>query len=51
MKELMILLLKGVGFGIIILLFDKILGTFPLTYIVSTLIALLVITIKYGNDE
>jgi len=47
----MILLLKGIGFGIIILLFDKLLGTLPLGYIVSILIALLVITVKYGKDK
>lgn len=51
MKESMILLLKGAGFGLIVLLFDKILGTFPLGYIISILITILVITIKYGNDE
>lgn len=51
MKESMILLLKAAAFGLIIMLFDKILNTYPLGYIIAFMIAILVITVKYGRDE
>ena len=51
MKELMILLLKAASFGLIVMLFDKILNTYPLGYIIVFLISILVIAVKYGRDE